>query len=88
LKIPLERVVMLTFRDDDRERARRNANDVQGMFRDGGQVTVGLEGLADGKLRGESENFGKAEFRIGAFASLKLNTYDERQGAKADEEDW
>jgi hypothetical protein len=89
LKIPLERIVLISFREEDRERARRNAGDVQGVFRNGGQATMALTELKGGVLRGESENFGKAEFQIGAFASLRVNIYDERQEAKEDEdEDW
>ncbi|MBT7166048.1 MAG: hypothetical protein HN904_24920 [Victivallales bacterium] len=89
LKIPLARVALVLFREDNRERARRNAGDVQGIFREGGSVTIGLAGVQDGVLKGESENFGKAEFKIGGFGRLQTNIYDERQGAKNDdEEDW
>lgn len=89
LQIPLERILLLTFRDTDRERARRNAEDVQGLFREGGQVTLGLADLRDGLLQGESENFGKAAFRIGAFSRLRVNIYDERQEVGGEEdEDW
>ncbi len=89
LKIPLERIVLLTFREANRERARRNAGDVQGLFRDGGQITLNLVGLRDGLLEGESENFGQADIRIGAFSRLRVNIYDERQDQGKDkDEEW
>ncbi|MBT3287788.1 MAG: hypothetical protein HN380_10620 [Victivallales bacterium] len=89
LKIPLARVALVVFREDNRERARRNAGDVRGIFREGGSVTIGLAGLQEGVLKGESENFGKAEFKIGGFGRLQTNIYSERQGAKkGDDEDW
>lgn len=90
LKIPLGRIALVTFQEETQERARRNAADVQGLFRDGGQVTLNLSELQDGVLKGESENFGKAEFNLGAFSRLRVNIYDERQEEKRDEgdEDW
>jgi hypothetical protein len=89
LKIPLERIVLLTFRESNRERARRNTGDVQGLFRDGGQITLNLVGLRDGLLEGESENFGQAGIRVGALSRLRVNIYDERQEtAEDDDEDW
>lgn len=90
LKIPLERIVLATFQEEKQERARRNAGDVQGLFRDGGQVTLNLLGLKDGTLQGESENFGKVEVNVGAFSRLRTNIYDERQEEKNgdEEDDW
>jgi len=89
LKIPLERIALLSFREADRERARRQKGDVQGLFRDGGQVTLNLLGLRDGLLEGESENFGTASLKVGAFSRLRVNLYDERQDTDKDkDEDW
>lgn len=89
LKIPLERIVLLTFREANRERARRNAGDVQGLFRDGGQVTLNLVGLRDGLLEGESENFGQVGIKVGAFSRLRVNLYDERQDqGKSTDDKW
>ncbi len=90
LKIPLERIVLVTFQEDSQERARRNAGDVQGLFQDGGQMTLNLLSLQSGTLQGECENFGKVEVKVGAFSRLRTNIYDERQEEKNgdEEDDW
>ena len=65
------------------------SGDVQGLFRDGGQVTLNLVGLRDGLLEGESENFGRAGIRVGVFSRLRVNIYDERQEQDEEEdEEW
>ncbi|MBN1670700.1 MAG: hypothetical protein JXR37_06690 [Kiritimatiellae bacterium] len=88
LTVPLDRVVVVLLKSDGRELARRNAGDIRAHFRHGGRVTLDMRGLENGVLSGESENFGKADFQLGAFRRLSVNVYREGGEESALGGDW
>lgn len=59
--------------------------DVRAWFPDGGYVTFKLESVADGKLTGTAQPFGRASFDQKAFSRIEFNLYesefDELRGA-------
>lgn len=79
LTVPLKRVDQITMSTQNAERARRNRNDVRAQFREKGSITVQMTKLQDGKITGNSENFGAATLPIEAFRSLEFNVYEDKQ---------
>ncbi|MCC6581995.1 MAG: hypothetical protein IT440_16310, partial [Phycisphaeraceae bacterium] len=88
MDVPLERVATMEFGKAGLERARRNANDVQLVFASGARITVGLEQLAAGRVTGASENFGNMAAKLGAFAKVYFNIYDDRREADVGAGEW
>jgi len=88
LTIPIERVSSITLGEEGYEKPRRNGPDVEAYFaNNGGRVTLSLDQIADAKISGSSENFGKASFDIRAFEKIIYNIYKEKK-KKKDEDDW
>ncbi|MCK5843408.1 MAG: hypothetical protein KAG97_01790 [Victivallales bacterium] len=77
LKVPVTRIKQITFANGSRGRARRNVADARCVFVRGGHVTVNVENIANGVIVGESENCGKATFKLNAFKKVELNIYDD-----------
>lgn len=75
LNIPLERTEVIRFASAGLERARRNKHDIKAAFIDGGQVTIELMKLAEGKIEGRSENFGSVTMPTDMFRQLEFNIY-------------
>ncbi len=85
LQIPLERVALLELSQEEAEKARKNAGDVELIMQGMGKLTLKLTSLSDGAVQGESENFGKGSFNIKAFNTLRMNIYAERPAEKKSE---
>lgn len=77
LKVPIARIKRISLASESRGRARRNKADARFVFTKGGHVTLNVSKIADGKIMGESENFGKATFKLKAFKTVELNIYDD-----------
>ncbi len=52
-------------------------------FRSRGAITLDLQYLGAGTLRGTSENFGDATLPLSAFSALEFNIYRNRQDHNA-----
>jgi len=78
MEVPLNRVVRVVFSAEAAERARRNRYDVRARFRSGALMTVNLLSLAEGVVRGGSENFGEAEFKLRDAKLVEFNIYNDR----------
>ncbi|MEN9361274.1 MAG: hypothetical protein RL095_2809 [Verrucomicrobiota bacterium] len=85
LQIPLERVALLELSQEEAEKARKNAGDVELIMAGIGKVTLKLNALSEDAVQGESENFGKGSFNIKAFNNLRMNIYKERPAEKKSE---
>lgn len=85
MDIPFERVHVIQLSSEGVERARRNKSDVKAVFANGGQVTMELVRVADGKMEGRSENFGSVKMPVEAFRLLEFNIYRERTASDDDE---
>jgi hypothetical protein len=75
LSVPLDRVSSVALAGSKAERARRNAGDIRLQLRNGGILTVSLDDLKGGKIRGASENFDKATIELEAVHTLDFNIY-------------
>jgi hypothetical protein len=84
LNVPLDRIAVISFAADKQYRARRNKHDVQAFFDENSAVTLDLESINDGTLKGNSENFGEASFRMDAFETVRFNIYEERPDPEED----
>ncbi|NOY75686.1 MAG: hypothetical protein GXP32_07820, partial [Kiritimatiellaeota bacterium] len=78
LKVPVSRIKRINFASGSRGRARRNKSDARCVYAKGGHVTLDISTIADGKILGESENFGKASLDLKAFKKVELNIYDDK----------
>lgn len=77
LKVPITRIKRISLASESRGRARRNNADARFVFTKGGHVTLNVSKIVDGKIVGESENFGEATFKLKAFKTVKLNIYND-----------
>ncbi len=82
LPVPLERIESVQLSTVASGKARRMKEDVRAYFQAGGTVTFQLAELADGKLRGASENFGELAMPLAAFRRLDFNLYEKRADAE------
>lgn len=79
LTVPLKRVDQIVMSTERAERARRNKNDIRAEFREKGVITLQLSKLGEGKMTGNSENFGSPTLPLAAFRSLEFNIYEDKQ---------
>lgn len=85
LKVPLKRIKQIKTAVGNQRKARRNNGDVRFSFINGDKLTLKLTKLENGKIMGDSENFGKVVLSLNAFKSVEMNIYDDE--AAAEEED-
>ena len=78
MPVPLERIESVLLSTAAAGRARRMRSDVRAHFRAGGTLTFQLTELADGKLKGSSENFGEIAVPLSVFSRLDFNLYEKR----------
>ncbi|MFO7871824.1 MAG: hypothetical protein R6V03_10390 [Kiritimatiellia bacterium] len=76
LTIPVQRIATIYMSEKNAQRARRNKGDIMARFREGGRITMRLARLEEGRIYGESENFGNITVPTAAFDSLEFNIYD------------
>jgi hypothetical protein len=88
LNVPLEQAVKIRMSTETNERARRYKNDLRAHFADEGTVTVDLSSIKDGKIAGNSENFGSIEIPLCAFSRLNFNIYRQTDASENDEWDF
>lgn len=79
LTVPVKRVAQIQMSTEKAERARRNRNDVRAEFTEKGSITLQLSKFAEGRISGNSENFGAVQLPLEAFRSLEFNIYEEKQ---------
>ena len=70
------------------ERCIRRNGDIRASLADGSSLVFRLDGVGDGALRGSSQNFGNADFRLEAFSRIEFNIYDVDLEDKRAVEDW
>lgn len=75
VKIPVSRLRNIALRKADLERCIRRNGDVRGWFPDGTSIVFRLDEVGDGTLRGSSQNFGQATFKLAAFSRIEFNIY-------------
>jgi hypothetical protein len=76
VRLPVEMLRSIALKPVDLERCKRENGDVRGWFPDGSSVVFRLDGVGDGTLKGTNQNFGAAEFQMGAFSRIEFNIYD------------
>jgi hypothetical protein len=77
MKVPMERIATVEMARKGARMARRNIGDARFVFGDGFVLTLEVERIADGVVRGKSENFGEAEFKMDVFGKVEFNIYDD-----------
>ncbi|MCJ8331172.1 MAG: hypothetical protein HRT89_05115 [Lentisphaeria bacterium] len=76
MPIPIKNINSIQFNKENFERARRNKGDVRLYYPDGAFVTIKLKSLADGKIIGGSENYGKdIKWSMDAFIGIEFGIY-------------
>lgn len=86
LSVPFDRVAKIALSSEKAERARRYSEDVRIHFAEGSMMTVKVESIEDGVIRGVSENFGQASLDLKFVQHMDLNLYRERD--EDEEEGW
>ena len=89
VRIPLNRMSSIDLSDlefdeegkvigSKKEEPRMWEQDIRAWFHDGGSITIRLDSIEDGKIKGYSQVFGDAEFDINAFSRLEFNVWDRK----------
>lgn len=85
IDIPMQRVSAISMSGETAERAKRNRNDVRIHLANTGSVTLNLKALSEGKITGNSENFGDVTVSMDSVVTLDFNIYDDH---KKSEDEW
>jgi hypothetical protein len=88
VKLPVNRLRTVALKKVDLERAIRKQGDLRAWFPDGSVITFRLDGMADGKLTGYSQNFGTAAFQLAAFQRIEFNIYEPALEDKRGDDNW
>ena len=88
IKIPVARFRTLALIPVDLEEPIRRQGDVRARFGDGSSIVFRLNEVRDGTLIGDSQTFGTAAFRIGAFSQIEFNIYKRKFDGKRRGEIW
>lgn len=74
--LPVSRAESFSLTNAGHEEPILKNGDIRAWFSEGGSVTFRLDEFSDGKLRGFSQTFGEAAFRLNAFTRLEFNLYN------------
>ncbi len=77
LKIPIQRVARIVMSEKGARRARRNSGDAQLLLGNGGAITLNVDSISNGVVKGKSENFGTANIKTKALCTIRFNIYSE-----------
>ena len=88
IELPVARFRTVALRQVEPERCIRRNGDIRASLADGSSLVFRLDGVGDGALRGSSQNFGNADFRLEAFSRIEFNIYDVDLEDKRAVEDW
>jgi len=88
VRIPLNRMRSIDLADiktdeegktvDLKEQPKMWAEDIRAHFHEGGSITIRLDKIEDGKIKGSSQVFGEAEFDLNAFTRLEFNVWSKK----------
>ena len=76
VNLPVSRAASFALKSSGMEEPVLKNGDIRCWFPAGGHVTFRLDSSADGQLRGYSQTFGDAAFRIDAFNRIEFNLYN------------
>lgn len=76
VQIPLNRMSSIDLKGETRlEEPRMWGEDIRAWFHEGGSITIRLDSMENGKIKGSSQVFGEAEFDLAAFSRLEFNIW-------------
>ena len=88
LTIPTNRIASIVLGEDGWEKPRRNSEDVQLFFANGGgRITRKMGKVEKSKIFGSSENFGDGQLDIRAFEKVIFNIYSDKKKSTEDDDD-
>jgi hypothetical protein len=76
IKLPVSRLRSIALKTVDEERCIRRNGDVRASFPDGSSLVFKLDKLEADSIRGSSQNFGDATFKLSAFDRIEFNIYE------------
>jgi len=88
MKIPVDRMRTVNLSTGEYEEPIRKKGDVRAWLREGGRVTFRLDSFTKDTLKGYSQTFGEAEFKLSAFSRLEFNIYNEEFEALRGSNNW
>jgi hypothetical protein len=88
MKIPVDRMRTVDLSTGDYEEPIRKNGDVRAWLREGGRITFRLDSFTKDTLKGYSQTFGDAEFKLNAFSRLEFNIYDEELESMRGSSNW
>jgi hypothetical protein len=88
MKIPIDRMRVVNLAAGDYEEPKLMKGDVRAWLKEGGRVTFRLDSFTKDTIKGYSQTFGEAEFKLGAFSRLEFNIYKEEFEAMRGTNGW
>jgi len=75
VRVPL-RLMRNIMLDELEDEDRMEVNDVRAWFHEGGYVTIKLKSFDGKTIKGYSQVYGDADFKISAFSRIQFNIWD------------
>lgn len=76
MKIPVSRMRTVNLSTGEYEEPIRKKGDVRAWLKEGGRITFRLDSFTGDTVKGYSQTFGDAEFKVGAFSRFEFNIYN------------
>lgn len=88
MKIPVGRMRSVNLATGEYEEPIRKKGDVRAWLREGGRLTFRLDSFGADSIKGYSQTFGDAEFKLNAFSRLEFNIYNEEFESMRGADNW
>jgi hypothetical protein len=76
VKLPIEALRNVTLKTVELERSKRENGDIRGWFSDGSSLVFRLESATADTIKGYSQNFGTADFKLSTFNRIEFNIHE------------
>lgn len=87
MQVPIPRISSFELTPIE-DQPRMYHQDVRAWFNEGGSVTLRLDALTPTTLKGYSQVFGQAEFKLKAFSRIEFNVWSKERESFSKDEDW
>ncbi len=88
MKIPVDRMRTVNLATGEYEEPIRKKGDVRAWLKEGGRLTFRLDSFTKDTIKGFSQSFGEAQFKLTAFSRLEFNIYNEELESMRGANNW
>jgi hypothetical protein len=88
IRLPVARLRTINLKTEAPESAILRKGDVRAWFPDGSSLVFDLKAVEDGTLKGQSQNFGSASFKMDTISRIDFNIYDPKLEGRHSTANW